>query len=853
MPQGYGYRSEQRLRKENQDNFGIFPQPGWTLLVLCDGMGGHVGGRQASAIAVRAIHDHLVGLSRDLSRDPSGEDARAALVAAIEAANTAIYEAQVKDYRLAGMGTTVVAAVIVGDAAHIAHVGDSRALLLRDGTIRRLTRDHTMVNLFIDAQFLSEEDAATHPQANVLERSLGVQRTVKVDLGEPLALGPRDRLLLCSDGVHGVLDEATLAAIDWASPSAGCSAVADAVADKNGDDNATILAFATAADGVSPPLPGLPEVVEPEGLDPEVAPVGISRFGDDVTEDVAPVEEIDDLVAHEAPAPSPNRPPPPAALAAKPPAAPGRKTATPRGPSRLALVAGAAMAVVGAAAAAVVVWGPPGGPTPASPRTPAPAPAAMEAPAPSEARATASADAGASSPSPSTPPAATDPAAQSVPPGSDLATDEGAAVASAVAAAEAAQQGEGQDDGGLPDGLGTPAEGAAAPAETVPPAAPSAPPAAPSAPPAARPLPPSCLACSGSWAPLAATFYQEEDADLLAGTLYAPRLPEPPPRLPHSPARYSATPPGGAVQAAIVTASRQGDCAAALDRVVREVAAVPAYAPLLRLAWRCTTDNHSQPLERTVAASWSDFSSLLPHFEGTAPDRRPLPPDQPAPGGVEHRLSAFDERAAVRDVALDLLGAGAVADDLGADLLFEATAAAGIAALTDPSPAAVRAWARRVYVLERALGGEVGRLVRAQRADLHAAVRQLLSDATGGAAGAVAGPDGYNASIPPAVAAAQLMAAGKPLPDALLKGLQDAGAGAATIDPESGLPNVPWVPTPTVERKPGAPVEATPTTARRGGSGGTARRAPAPEPAEEEPGGIRVYKVQKDVPTKSNE
>ena len=102
---------------------------------------------------MRTIHDEFAGTE--------SSDYRATLRRAVEAANRAIYETARKNYRLMGMGTTCVAAVVHGNTAHVAHVGDSRAYLVRDAQIRALTRDHTMVNLFVDAELLSPEDAGS--------------------------------------------------------------------------------------------------------------------------------------------------------------------------------------------------------------------------------------------------------------------------------------------------------------------------------------------------------------------------------------------------------------------------------------------------------------------------------------------------------------------------------------------------------------------------------------------------------------------------------------------------------------------------------------------------------------------
>lgn len=251
MDHSWGYASDQRLRDENQDCHGVFEFPDFTLAVVCDGMGGHVGGAQASAIAVRTVHDTM--------REHEGTaNIHGALEDALTRANQAIYEAARKNHRLMGMGTTVVAAAITDDKAYLAHVGDSRAYLLRGGQVRQVTRDHTMVNLFVDAELLTPEDAATHPEAHVLSRSLGVERTVDVELTEPVELAPDDVLFLCSDGVHGVITDWELSNVDWGAPHEGIQHVMDIVAAREGDDNATALAvlLATSFEDVPPtPVP----------------------------------------------------------------------------------------------------------------------------------------------------------------------------------------------------------------------------------------------------------------------------------------------------------------------------------------------------------------------------------------------------------------------------------------------------------------------------------------------------------------------------------------------------------------------------------------------------------------------
>ncbi|MCB9676011.1 MAG: serine/threonine-protein phosphatase [Alphaproteobacteria bacterium] len=261
MKRAFGYRSEQRKRSENQDSFGVFDFDGYTLAIVCDGMGGHVGGAQASSLAVRTVHDCIEELA-------AGGDYPEALRVALERANQAIYEAARKNHRLMGMGTTAVAAILTGEGfVHIAHVGDSRAYLINEGQAVQVTRDHTMVNLFVDAELLTPEDAATHPEAHVLSRSLGVERQVEVELSDPIELADNDVVLLCSDGVHGVVTDWELGSIDWAAPEPGVKHVLDIVDAREGDDNATAVAILI---GDAPGM-GTSPVPDPKSIDAQVA------------------------------------------------------------------------------------------------------------------------------------------------------------------------------------------------------------------------------------------------------------------------------------------------------------------------------------------------------------------------------------------------------------------------------------------------------------------------------------------------------------------------------------------------------------------------------------------------------
>jgi protein phosphatase len=183
-----------KVRSTNEDTLIVEPHMG--LYAVLDGMGGASAGDVAAQLARDTIRDFI--LHRRMTLAP-----RALLEAAIAAGSTAVFLAAQHEHGRQGMGTTVVACLVVdADRVVIGHVGDSRAYLLRGGRLQTLTRDHTVVQELLLRGVLSVEEAERHPYKNVLSRNLGGKAETQVDLVE-LELRPGDRLLLCSDGLHG--------------------------------------------------------------------------------------------------------------------------------------------------------------------------------------------------------------------------------------------------------------------------------------------------------------------------------------------------------------------------------------------------------------------------------------------------------------------------------------------------------------------------------------------------------------------------------------------------------------------------------------------------------------------------
>ena len=191
-----------RRRNTNQDYASVFTnQEGIKLAILADGMGGHRAGDIASQMAVLNLGNAWE--EQDLTDD---EKIAQWFIQAIQEENALIYQRGQEQPEYNGMGTTIVAAALSEERFTIAHVGDSRAYLIRDGKIIQLTEDHSLVNELVKSGEISEEMAVNHPRKNILTRSVGMPGTVEVDVSTYI-WQLKDRLLLCSDGLTNMLSE----------------------------------------------------------------------------------------------------------------------------------------------------------------------------------------------------------------------------------------------------------------------------------------------------------------------------------------------------------------------------------------------------------------------------------------------------------------------------------------------------------------------------------------------------------------------------------------------------------------------------------------------------------------------
>jgi serine/threonine protein phosphatase PrpC len=220
---------EGKVRPHNEDSFCCLEQNG--LWAVADGMGGHENGEWASAVIIEKLQQADIPEEFEAACDKVAE--------AIHAGNSAIYSEAVA--RGMQMGTTVVALLVRGNRFAIFWVGDSRAYLLRAGHLYQLSRDHTRVQEMVDAGLLSEEDAQDHPMGHVLARALGVQESLELDvIADELEAG--DVLLLCSDGLHGYLEETEiLRLLHSGSPQAASDELVEATLQRGAPDNVTVI------------------------------------------------------------------------------------------------------------------------------------------------------------------------------------------------------------------------------------------------------------------------------------------------------------------------------------------------------------------------------------------------------------------------------------------------------------------------------------------------------------------------------------------------------------------------------------------------------------------------------------
>jgi len=230
-----------QVRMKNEDALGYYrpddekrlAEKG-AIFVVADGMGGHQGGEIASKLAVETVVSLYYALE--------GPDPTTILGECYAEANGKIFQKATGDAELFGMGTTCTTMVVRGTEAFFAHVGDSRAYVLRNGDLFQLTEDHSLVGEMVRSGILSSEDAQTHPKRNVITRSLGTHQDLAPDFpSTPYTVADGDVFLLCSDGLTSMVpDEDVRRIVGGHGPADACRALVDLANANGGKDNISV-------------------------------------------------------------------------------------------------------------------------------------------------------------------------------------------------------------------------------------------------------------------------------------------------------------------------------------------------------------------------------------------------------------------------------------------------------------------------------------------------------------------------------------------------------------------------------------------------------------------------------------
>ena len=228
-------------RENNEDSFSYWESPDDSsfarlgrLAIVADGMGGCEGGQFASRIAVESVEQIYFS-----SADPNPQQR---LLEGFRQAHARIQQRARENPGLRGMGTTMTAFALVGDHLYYAHIGDSRLYLLRQGMLRVITRDHSLVSRLVETGIVRAEDADSHPQKHVLTAAVGIAEEIQPDFSaEPVALEKSDVLLLCTDGLWGQVSDPELEqSLASQAPHEACRSLVQLAKERGGPDNITL-------------------------------------------------------------------------------------------------------------------------------------------------------------------------------------------------------------------------------------------------------------------------------------------------------------------------------------------------------------------------------------------------------------------------------------------------------------------------------------------------------------------------------------------------------------------------------------------------------------------------------------
>lgn len=234
-----GFKCDRGVVRENNED-ACFVIPSDDVYIVADGVGGNSSGEVASRTAVSEIA--LTVNEADMKNLKTPDEIFEFFAGAIDSANTRIFQMGRENRAYRGMATTVVAAYIRKGDAYVANVGDSRAYLLRNNTLKRITRDHTYVNELVDKGIITEEEAETHSKKNVITKALGAEPKVEPDYYK-FRVFKGDVLMLCSDGLYGEVPENDIKQIIAASATMNdaCQNLVAKALEMGGRDNVTVI------------------------------------------------------------------------------------------------------------------------------------------------------------------------------------------------------------------------------------------------------------------------------------------------------------------------------------------------------------------------------------------------------------------------------------------------------------------------------------------------------------------------------------------------------------------------------------------------------------------------------------
>lgn len=238
-----GISDRGKVRETNEDRYLIYHDGPIWLFAVADGMGGHAGGEVASTLALETVKTHLMqNCASLLEKMDAGCNVQSILEDMLFQANQKVLETAGADTELMGMGTTLTMLLAVKNQFCLGHIGDSRAYLIKDDGIFHLTEDHTLVTQLLRSGQISEEESNGHPQRHILTRALGTDENTVFDIIAQ-SFWPGDTLLLCTDGLYGLIDndEIRNAVMSGSEPEIVLEKLVQLANERGGKDNITAV------------------------------------------------------------------------------------------------------------------------------------------------------------------------------------------------------------------------------------------------------------------------------------------------------------------------------------------------------------------------------------------------------------------------------------------------------------------------------------------------------------------------------------------------------------------------------------------------------------------------------------